>query len=271
MGIKIKAGLIAILLLACILLVVLVSKRELTELRTQQLVSTTTQTTNLPSSGSDTCAEGSTYGCTQTLLVGEYGKIESLSSKEDGRTALKLTSSNGKEYLFTDADSPFISYEHAVFNGTHGIEGVHAGYYLVSAANRGRDGSYTFDKIYEVWLGDRLEVKNIISEMGLAGTDFLETGNQVTFFTGTPRHNIQLVTYNLSEHAIEAKDNFPNTLLKTNMPWYKKNPEKYLLVGVSNVPLGYVLSFYEYESDKGAISKMVFWEAKTERMVDLIK
>ena len=173
--------------------------------------------------------------------------------------------------MFTDTNNPLISYEHAAFNGTQSIDGTHAGYYLVSAANRGKDGSYTFDHIYEVWLGDKLEVKNIINQIGLAGSDFLQNGNQVTYFTGGPQYVIKLATYNLSERAVEAMDDFPDTLLKTNMPWYKKNPEKYTLVGVSTVPLGYVLSFYEDGYDKGAVSKMVFLETKTKRMVDLIK
>lgn len=272
MNVRIKVGMIAALSLACILLVILVSKRELGNLRAEQLAAISTQTTNPSPQELERCAEGSTYGCMQTLLVSEYGKIETLSSKEDGRTSLKLTSSSGKEYVFTDTDSPFITYEHAVFNGTYSIENIRAGYYLVSAANRGKDGIYTFDKIYEVWLGDTLEVKNIISEIGLAGSDFLQNGDQITYFTGAPEHSdIQFVTYNLNEHAIEAKGSAINTLLKTNMPWYKKSPEKYTLVGVTNVPFGYILSFYEEESDKGAVSKMVFWETKTGRVVDLIK
>lgn len=272
MGIKIKAGLVAILLLTCILLVVLTSRHELRNLRKQQLATTTTEAPNSPYiAGLGACAIGSASGCMQTVLVSEYGKIETFSSKLDERTGLKLTSNTGKEYVFTDADSPFITYEHAVFNGSQGIDGLHAGFYLVSAANRGKDGFNTFDKIYEVWLGDKLEVKNIISDSGFAGSEFLETGNQVTFFKVNAQNELELVTYNLSDHAVEATDNFPTTLLKTNIPWYKKSAEKYYLVNVSTVPRGYVLSFSEEGVNKGAVTKMVFWEAKTERMVDLIK
>src|SRR5690242_8039464 len=102
---KTKVGMIVAVLLACILLVILVSRRELRELRTQQLASIATEANRLPAEKLDTCVEGSTYGCMQTLLVSEYGKIETFSSKVDGHTGLKLTSNNGKEYVFTDSNS----------------------------------------------------------------------------------------------------------------------------------------------------------------------
>lgn len=217
------------------------------------------------------CQADAENSCIQTLAISQQGKIETV-TEESGRTSLRLTNAKGKIYVFSDPDEPFISYEQAAFNNTKATEDL-SEYYLISAANRGKDGSFTFNKIYEVWLGDTLSVKNIISIGADATTyappDFLKSaGNQLSYFV-VNSDRIHLVVYNLSENLVEKDEATPEVLFKKNLPWYKNNSQGYYLVSVSSVPLGYVFSFSQNGELKGVVTKMVFWESKSERVTML--
>jgi hypothetical protein len=68
---------------------------------------------------------------------------------------------------------------------------------------------------------------------------------------------------------VEKDDSTPEVLFKKNLPWYKNNSQGYYLVSVSSVPLGYVFSFSQNGELKGVVTKMVFWESKSERVTML--
>jgi hypothetical protein len=162
-----KIGLLTVLGVVCLAFLVVFVQQQL-----QSSSSPSTPTPSIygslaPWVGVGGCQADAENSCIQTLAISQQGKIETV-TEESGRTSLRLTNAKGKAYVFSDPDEPFISYEQAALNNTKAIEDL-SEYYLISAANRGKDGSYTFNKIYEVWLGDTLSVKNIIGVNADAG------------------------------------------------------------------------------------------------------